>query len=382
MLYEDPSVKEFFSNRNLAPSTVTRYLEVLRLYVLYTGLTPKELIDEAEKEEDNRIRMRYRKIKTRLIGFKEFLISKNYSDGNIQNNLTTVKTFYHEFEIETGKMKTTRNYHESETIKSIPTKDHIRCALSFANLKYQSIILLMLSSGCGASEIISLSYEDLLRSLKQYIELPKTDLLNVDVLNDMVHQKEKQNTLIVATWHVIRTKTKMPYVTFSTSESIKAILKYLHYNPPESLDDPLFRVENVNRKLTVKALTTYFYRLNTKCEFGKTGRLIFLHSHVYRKYFASTLYKNKLPELNVHWMLGHKIDKVTEAYFKSDINALREQYISCIPDLSIEDTEVRVLESEDKKLLKELQRKVDLLEEADRLRKGREQKLKDLPLLK
>ena len=47
----------------------------------------------------------------------------------------------------------------------------------------------------------------------------------------------------------------------------------------------------------------------------------------------------------VHWLLGHRIEPVTEAYFKADPSSLREQYITCIPDLSIEDAEVKTYKS-------------------------------------
>ena len=46
----------------------------------------------------------------------------------------------------------------------------------------------------------------------------------------------------------------------------------------------------------------------------------------------------------VQWLLGHRIDSVTEAYFKTDINALREQYITCISDLSIEEMDSLITE--------------------------------------
>jgi hypothetical protein len=50
-------------------------------------------------------------------------------------------------------------------------------------------------------------------------------------------------------------------------------------------------------------------------------------------------------------MLGHNIPTTTEAYFKADINSLREQYIQCIPSLSIQEVEVQILQSEEKRKL-------------------------------
>jgi hypothetical protein len=66
-------------------------------------------------------------------------------------------------------------------------------------------------------------------------------------------------------------------------------------------------------------------------------------------------------------MLGHKIDKVTNAYSKNDISKLKGQYIKCIPDLSIEDTEVHTLQSpEFKKLEEALEEKEQRLQVLER----------------
>jgi hypothetical protein len=46
-------------------------------------------------------------------------------------------------------------------------------------------------------------------------------------------------------------KTGTSIITFSTPESLEAILYYLKLDPPESLDDPLFR----SRKFKGKPLS-------------------------------------------------------------------------------------------------------------------------------
>lgn len=40
-------------------------------------------------------------------------------------------------------------------------------------------------------------------------------------------------------------------------------------------------------------------------------------------------------------MLGHRIDSVTEAYFKADINSLKKEYMKAMQDLSFEKVEVK-----------------------------------------
>jgi hypothetical protein len=152
-----------------------------------------------------------------------------------------------------------------------------------------------------------------------------------------------------------RIKTGMQYTTFSTPESLTAIINYLIKYPPINIESPLFRTDRTNNPTKPNTFASYFYRLNITCNFGKPDRFSFLRSHAMRKYLATTLYKIGLPQLSIDWLLGHKIDKTTNAYFKNDISKLKEQNITCIPDLSIEDVEVHTLQSpEFKKVTEEL----------------------------
>jgi DNA-directed RNA polymerase beta' subunit len=163
----------------------------------------------------------------------------------------------------------------------------------------------------------------------------------------------------------------MDYVTFSSPESIIYILEYLIQSPPKDLESPLFRIaRNSNTGLTYGTLNMKFARINDELGYGRVGRNRFFHSHTLRKLFATTLYKQKLQQLTVDWFLGHKIDPITEAYFKSDIDTLKDQYLTCIKDLSIEAVEIRHLETEDIKKLEALkssevenQRRISQLEQ-------------------
>jgi len=46
---------------------------VLKSYSQYTNLTLEQLIEEAESEEEQGIKLRKRKIKRHLIGFKKYM---------------------------------------------------------------------------------------------------------------------------------------------------------------------------------------------------------------------------------------------------------------------------------------------------------------------
>lgn len=189
------------------------------VYCKYLGKMPSEWIKEAEDEEDQKIRLRNRSVKTRLLNFKDFLNENNYSAHTRSSTLTIVRSFYSEFDIELPRMRFKKNL-PKEDISAIPTKKDIRKALNIANPKYKAIILLMLSSGMRAGDIRSLSYQDFLTSLYDYFKLPDKDALNIDVLSKRVNEIE----LPVPTWDFISEKTENPTITFSTPESVEAII--------------------------------------------------------------------------------------------------------------------------------------------------------------
>jgi integrase len=344
---DDPTIKEFLLNRDLQPSTIRSYLYTINVYSEFINLKPYEFIEEAEKEEKERIMMRKRAIKGHLLSFKQYLTAeKNYSPQNISKMITTIRSFYHEFQIELPHIIIRKKPSERQTISDIPTFEHIHEILKLCNRKYSAIIILMLSSGMGAGEVLSLNYSDFLNSIMTYLDIPIDKMVDIGVLRNKLLEIKLQDDLIVGTWNVRRKKTNMDYVTFSSPESIIYILEYLIQSPPKDLKSPLFRIaKNSDTGLTYGTLNMKFARMNDELGYGKIGTNRFFHSHTLRKLFATTLYKKKLQQLTVDWFLGHKIDPITEAYFKSDIDSLKEQYISCIKDLSVEEIEIKTLQS-------------------------------------
>ncbi len=208
-------------------------------------------------------------------------------------------------------MRFTKNI-KKEGIEDIPTKNDIRKALTHANIKYQSIILLMVSSGMRSSDIRALKYGDFLISLQDYIKLPKTGFIPIDVLIKMLEENEIEN--IIPTWKVTAIKTNTPFVTFSTPESLEILLEFLKTEPPENSDKPLFPSQRLHKQaLSPRGFIEYFQQLNKKCEFGRPNRQDKFRSHALRKYFATTLAKKGVQQLTIDWLLAHSIDKITDA---------------------------------------------------------------------
>jgi integrase len=237
-----------------------------------------------------------------------------------------------------------RTDYRKETIEDIPSKKDIEIALKHSNIKYNSIITLMSSSGMRMSDVTALSYEHLLISLQDYTKLPKSIYLPIDVLIDLVGKNKE--LLLVPTWKFTSIKTNSPSITFSTPESLTYLFDYLKLKPPETLDTPLFRSNKFPTKsISRSGFLRYFYELNKRCGFGKVGSQSKFRSHSLRKYFTTTLYHANINKLTIDWLLSHTVDSVTESYFKSSIPKLKEEYIKVIPDLSIQDTQVHDIKS-------------------------------------
>ena len=95
VLVEDPEFINFCKEKNIAPSTTTKkYKNHLKNYTNFHKMTLRELIDEADEEEENRVRMKRRKIRQRLIDFRTWmLIDKKFAGSTIKGNIISVKSF-------------------------------------------------------------------------------------------------------------------------------------------------------------------------------------------------------------------------------------------------------------------------------------------------
>lgn len=141
---DEEYIHEIQQLRNIKDISTKKYEEDLRFYKEYTGMTIEELLNEADNEEDQRIRMRKRKIKQHLLGFQQHQIDLNLQPSTIQTRMSRIKAFYRTYDIEVPQIKPPK-IEKTETINDIPTIEHIRKAASTNNLKHRAIILFMVS---------------------------------------------------------------------------------------------------------------------------------------------------------------------------------------------------------------------------------------------
>ena len=87
----DPVIIQWIDIIRKKLKTVDNYLIGFNQYIKFTGLTPDELLTEAEDEASKQIIMRRRKILTRLLGFRKYL-ENNFAPTSVRNYIGTILT--------------------------------------------------------------------------------------------------------------------------------------------------------------------------------------------------------------------------------------------------------------------------------------------------
>lgn len=337
MIKTEEIFQEFITDRNIQKETQRNYYKTLKLYSELYNMSLQELIDEADFEEEQGIRAKRRKITKKLKKYRNWLIENNYEVNTIKDYFAKIKTFYRHFEIEIPfippiQLKKTNH----ERYDDIPHKKHIKEALeSTNNLKYKAIILFMFSSGSARAETLSMTVADFIKSTKNYHD--STQIKNV--IKELENQKD-----VIPLIEMVRSKTNHPYYTCCSPEASEMIIKYLKTRTNLKSTDKLFEI-------APDTLTKAFQRINNKIGWGKVNYYSFFHSHSIRKYHATLIEDMGLANA----LQGRKADSVTEAYFKHNPKRIKEKYMEHLPKLTINKTEINILNDEGTKKLKKVE---------------------------
>ena len=322
-----PILDEICLTRNLSKSTRKNYEQSIRSYTESQGLTLKELLIEAEEEEEKGVRLKHRNVKKRLIIFQNYLLNeKGLSKSTIKKQVQIIRYLYRHCEIELPNIpklneKHVRDY-EPIYYDDLPTKELIQEALNISKPNMKAVILFIISSGCAREETLSLSINDFITATNQYHN--STDIY--EVLEELKHQEN-----VVPIFKLRRRKTNQYYYTFCSPEATDAIVYYL-----ESRTDLL-----TPEKQLFKFEKTYFQKkfieLNNSLGGHKKGCYGIFRSHMLRKFHASNLARgeNGLTVEEIDSLQGRMKDKMHKPYFLDDPQELRKKYIMNIDKVLI-----------------------------------------------
>ncbi len=386
-------IKAWLKGIKAKKTTEETYLQGMQEFTEYIGKTPDKLIIEAEQEIREGLLLRERKLMHYIPDFRAML-EERVAPLTVRNRVNAVKSFYKFNNIQIPALpRSLIQATPEKKHKEIPTKKAIGEILKFCNPLEKALILVGATSGLSAADICELRISDFTKGLD-----PETG---------------------VTTISIVRRKTDYDFTTFLTPEATEAVRGYLKYRSREvgsnnnirrkkqllkqrvTTDEGfLFIAQSVPnsylvtseenlRQLSEGSLQEIYRRLNERAQKNSPkGEYNIIRSHNLRRFFNSTLIAKKVPIINVDYMLGHKIDRVHEAYFRADIAALKEDYLSYIPwltfaeelDVTVSPEFKRVIEENDK--LKAEITRVDversefqeLREEIKKLKKAQEEK--------
>ena len=346
----DEELMDYFQKtRNIKNDTARAYKIYTREYSQYYNTTMTELIEEAEKEEEQGIRWKHRKLKKRLLEYRIYLYTK-HSQKTARERFNKIRAVYKHFDIEIHQLPpfNQRNVNKTPPIKpeDLPDKEVLRNAIEIANPIMKAIILFMESSGSAKAETLSLTIKDYMKSTQKYHN--KTDIYEmIETLNQMEE--------VIPTWHIKRIKTNKYYTTFSSPESVNAINNYLQSrNDTLTLDSKLF-------KINPATFTLNFEEINDKLNLGQIGHYRRFRSHMLRKFHASTLAGDGMSRDLVNDLQGKSKSITDESYFMLRTEDMLDEYITHLPALLLgKDVEKITIKSpEYHRLERELEKKTD-----------------------
>jgi len=155
-LKDDPTITTWLDTINKKPKTVKNYLIGFQKYIEFTGLTPEQLLNEAEEEYTKRVLVGRSKIITRRLAFRKHL-KDNYAPTSVRNFMNCVNSFYRANYLEVPKLMGDQEAEPLEVNTKRITKDDIRDVLKVADVLEKAILLVGVSSGLAEADIIKVA---------------------------------------------------------------------------------------------------------------------------------------------------------------------------------------------------------------------------------
>ncbi len=348
---DEELIEEIHIMKNHSEGTEKLYKHAVKKYTEFCEMSLKELLDEAEAEEDLGIKWKKRKLKRRLLTYRQYLLD-NYALNTVKAVFGPILVIYRYYEIELFPLPpiNTKAAHTTQPVQfvDLPDKEIIRKAVDVATPTMKPIILFMASSGCAKREVLNLTIRNYIDAISEY-----TNETNIfDMIEDLGDCKN-----VVPTFHIKRQKIGKHYFTFCSPEAVRAINNYLMWRI-DALHDRrrLFKVDN-------NYFTHGFALINDRLKLGKVGPYNRFRSHMLRKFHASALYNDGMSLEKVNELQGKAKNRTDSAYFMVNPKDLKYEYVQHLPALTITQEVERLtikspeyieMENENRKLNEEL----------------------------
>jgi len=333
---EDKRVQTWLDLMEASDATRRIYTGYLGQFCECIEKNPSELIDEAIEETRAGKLLSERNTNGYIAKFKRSLKDKGLAPNSQGVAFACIKSFYKSFDIQlsvnVGRSRRSLPLRENQNF--LEKEDVTKLITNAKSLRDKAIILVMVTSGMARRELIDLRIKDI-----------KFEADGIGIVD------------------IRRQKSQTDYTTFVSPEAVTAINNYLEErNRSEKLkvsggNSPLFVDYTAGKQLKPLAFHSIFQTLAKQLGYTNGDYQIKSRSHALRKFFASTLENAGMPKNKIDFMLGHTPSGNDQAYFRTDVNKLKELYIKFLPYITFEKTiEIRSLDTKDAKRLEGLEK--------------------------
>jgi len=355
------------------------YKMAFRRYAQYTGMTAKQMIDEALEDSKRGVREKKDILKTRLLGFyqwlqeeypvkstgkgKQVVIRKGVREKTAHTWVMAIRSFYGTFDLYVKlkgrqRLPKPRVYNKRMALNTQKVKallDHARSP------RDRAIILTMFQGGMDVSTLCDMKYGDVAEGLDTPYEKP----LKVDLF---------------------RKKTGTEYYTFLGRDAVNSIKAYVRDARSRgvkfSANTPLF-VKSVRRNGRIYAMDTHLVQKVLRTTARRSGLvdennngkdMSPVNPHALREAFGSIMTGKGVDGEIVDFWLGHEIGEMAETYKRAKVEDLRQMYAEREQFISVTVPETQLVDS----LRKEMEERYKDVEESNRelLRMLREERAK------
>ena len=317
MKTNDELIKEYIQSRGLKKTTHYAYYSVLEDYSRQQQCSLYDLIQEADTEEEERVRWKNRRLKQRLINYMNYL-KANMKITSARTYFNVVKSFYHHHEIEIRRLPrlNLRNSSVSDPIlySELPDRDIIIKALEISDQLMRVLILFLVTTGMSKIDALDLTINDFIEATSEYhnggsiIEILKVLDDTLDIIPIFKHRRRKTNKF---------------FITFTTPECVREIIVYLRLRnekKPLTVTDKLFQISKTH-------YTVRFELINDALSLGRVGSYNRFRGHMLRKFHASNLEKAGMNRYQINVMQGKSNGAVDDVYFLEDTEHLRGEFV-------------------------------------------------------
>lgn len=347
-------LNRWFMQKDYSKTTQISYKQALEQYSTLLQMSISEILNEADDEEEENIRLKKRNYQFYILEFKKYLEDLGRSKNTINLYLSAVLSLYDWYDIRPpkvtlakGDIALERNYGH------LITKEEIKRMIDVSSARDSAIIYTMALTGMGQNEVRNLT-------IKKFLDIAglaiKEDIQNID---DLFKYESVLLKDTIITLEITRQKRNYRYHTFIPPEATRAIITYIRERcnhkdkriHPKDLKNALFvtnKGKNAGKIVSSDSINGIFENS------GERAGLIhdwnsyrYFRSHGMRKYFMSTIINKTGNHELANYMVGHKISSTTRAYWFADPNALKKEYLKILPYLSIDGVKVKVIHSEE-----------------------------------